>query len=91
MVGNIFGTSILRYASGVMALIHTYNLVVVLGPYAQHCPCEALLQIWCPKTKSKTKGDTAYLFPPFASSRKKQVIKKRESKSDEKSSQVMAI
>ena len=50
MAGNIFGTSILKYALGLMAWIHTYNLGVVLGPYAQHCPCEALVQKWGPKT-----------------------------------------
>ena len=55
-----------------MARTCTNNLRVVLSPYVQHCPCEALEQKWGPKPKSN----------PFDSSRHFSVI--LVSKLDEK-------
>ena len=47
--------TILRYELAMMARTCTNNLRVVLSPYVQHCPCEALEQKWAPKTKFYSK------------------------------------
>ena len=41
----------MRYELAMMARTCTNNLRVVLSPYGQHCPCEALKKKWPPKTK----------------------------------------
>ena len=91
MVRSIFGTLILRYNDlRMITWIYTHNLGVVLGPYAQHCPCESLVQKWGPKPNPKLKEIELSVLQHWIRLEKTSHLKK-ESRNRMKNDQVMPI
>ena len=56
---DFWENKILKYELSRMARTSTNNLGVVLNPWVQNCPCEALEQKWGLKNQNIKQGDRA--------------------------------